>query len=95
MQAPASASANPSLWRQAALNNVHGLFTVIGGVYQVRGYDVSNMTLIRDASGSAGGAFAGPTLTQTSNASASLAERSFAMNCWILLACSSGAETYA
>lgn len=44
-------SANPSLWRQAALNNVHGLFEVTDGVYQVRGYDLSNMTLIRGASG--------------------------------------------
>ena len=47
----APASANPSLWRQAALNNVHGLFQVADGVYQVRGYDLSNMTLIRGASG--------------------------------------------
>src|SRR5512139_1951525 len=44
-------SANPSLWRQAALNNIHGLFQVTDGVYQVRGYDLSNMTLIRGASG--------------------------------------------
>ena len=44
-------SANPSLWRQAALNNVHGLFKVTDGVYQVRGYDISNMTLIRGQSG--------------------------------------------
>jgi alkyl sulfatase BDS1-like metallo-beta-lactamase superfamily hydrolase len=47
----APASANPSLWRQAALNNVHGLFQVADGVYQVRGYDLSNMTLIRGAGG--------------------------------------------
>lgn len=50
-QGEAPASANPSLWRQAALNNVHGLFQVADGVYQVRGYDLSNMTLIRGASG--------------------------------------------
>ncbi|MDX2167870.1 MAG: alkyl sulfatase dimerization domain-containing protein [Deltaproteobacteria bacterium] len=42
---------NPSLWRQAKLNNLHGLFKVTDGVYQVRGYDLSNMTLIRGQSG--------------------------------------------
>ncbi|MFM7144145.1 MAG: alkyl/aryl-sulfatase [Alphaproteobacteria bacterium] len=39
-------SVNPSLWRQAKLNGVHGLFEVAPGIYQVRGYDVSNMTII-------------------------------------------------
>jgi alkyl sulfatase BDS1-like metallo-beta-lactamase superfamily hydrolase len=47
----APASVNPSLWRQAQLNNVHGLFQVADGLYQVRGYDVSNMSLIRGQSG--------------------------------------------
>ena len=47
----APASVNPSLWRQAKLTNVHGLFQVAEGIYQVRGYDVSNMTLIRGRSG--------------------------------------------
>jgi alkyl sulfatase BDS1-like metallo-beta-lactamase superfamily hydrolase len=42
----APGSVNPSLWRQARLNNIHGLFEVTDGVYQVRGYDLSNMTLI-------------------------------------------------
>ncbi|MEO8602623.1 MAG: alkyl sulfatase dimerization domain-containing protein [bacterium] len=44
-------SVNPSLWRQAQLNGIHGLFMVAEGVYQVRGYDLSNMTLIRGKSG--------------------------------------------
>src|SRR5262245_9305864 len=44
-------SVNPSLWRQAKLNSLHGLFAVTDGVYQVRGYDVSNMTLIRGQTG--------------------------------------------
>jgi len=39
-------TANPSLWRQAQLNAVAGLFEVIPGVYQVRGLDLSNMTLV-------------------------------------------------
>jgi alkyl sulfatase BDS1-like metallo-beta-lactamase superfamily hydrolase len=37
---------NPSLWRQAQLNRLHGLFEVTAGIYQVRGFDASNMTLI-------------------------------------------------
>ena len=44
-------SVNPSLWRQAKLNGIHGLFEVTDGVYQVRGYDVSNMTLIGGKTG--------------------------------------------
>jgi alkyl sulfatase BDS1-like metallo-beta-lactamase superfamily hydrolase len=47
----APATVNPSLWRQAKLNDLHGLFEVTKGVYQVRGYDVSNMTIIEGASG--------------------------------------------
>lgn len=42
---------NPSLWRQAMLNNIHGLFEVTDGVYQVRGFDLSNMSLIRGERG--------------------------------------------
>ncbi|MDJ0789436.1 MAG: alkyl sulfatase dimerization domain-containing protein [Myxococcota bacterium] len=48
-QAPPSV--NPSLWRQARLNNLHGLYEVVPGVYQVRGYDLSNLTLIEGQSG--------------------------------------------
>lgn len=39
-------SVNPSLWRQAKLNNIHGLFKVRDRVYQVRGYDLANPTPI-------------------------------------------------
>lgn len=39
-------SVNPSLWRQAKLNNIHGLFKVTEGIYQLRGFDLANMTLI-------------------------------------------------
>ncbi|MCP5170230.1 MAG: MBL fold metallo-hydrolase [Hahellaceae bacterium] len=45
------ASVNPSLWRQAALNNIHGLFKVAEGVYQLRGYDLANMSIIEGQSG--------------------------------------------
>jgi alkyl sulfatase BDS1-like metallo-beta-lactamase superfamily hydrolase len=44
-------SVNPSLWRMALLNCAHGLFEVVTGVYQVRGYDISNMTLIEGERG--------------------------------------------
>jgi alkyl sulfatase BDS1-like metallo-beta-lactamase superfamily hydrolase len=37
---------NPSLWRQSRLNMNHGLFEVVPGVYQVRGLDIANMTLV-------------------------------------------------
>src|SRR5262249_20912916 len=37
---------NPSLWRLARLNLSHGLFQVADRIYQIRGFDVSNMTLI-------------------------------------------------
>lgn len=44
-------SANPSLWRQEQLNAIHGLFEVTDGIYQIRGYDLANMTLIRGETG--------------------------------------------
>jgi alkyl sulfatase BDS1-like metallo-beta-lactamase superfamily hydrolase len=37
---------NPSLWRLARLNLNHGLFQVTNRIYQVRGFDISNMTVI-------------------------------------------------
>src|SRR6266446_6720690 len=42
---------NPSLWRQARLNMHHGLFQVTDRIYQVRGFDISNMTLIEGERG--------------------------------------------
>jgi alkyl sulfatase BDS1-like metallo-beta-lactamase superfamily hydrolase len=42
---------NPSLWRQSRLNMHHGLFEVLPGVYQVRGLDIANMTLIEGDKG--------------------------------------------
>ena len=42
---------NPSLWRQARLNALHGLFEVTPGVYQVRGFDLSNITFIEGEKG--------------------------------------------
>jgi alkyl sulfatase BDS1-like metallo-beta-lactamase superfamily hydrolase len=42
---------HPSLWRMAQLNGMHGLFEVVPGIYQVRGYDISNMTLVEGRTG--------------------------------------------
>ena len=47
----APATVDPSLWRQSRLNMNHGLFEVVPGVYQVRGLDIANMTLVEGDSG--------------------------------------------
>ena len=48
----APASANPSLWRQGQLNRIHGLFEVLPGkIYQIRGFDLANMTFVRSDNG--------------------------------------------
>lgn len=44
-------TANPSLWRNARLNAHCGLFQVVDGIYQVRGFDLANMTIIEGQSG--------------------------------------------
>ena len=44
-------TASPSLWRQGRLAAKHGLFEVTEGVYQVRGLDLSNMSLVETDSG--------------------------------------------
>ncbi|WP_105901244.1 alkyl/aryl-sulfatase [Vibrio gangliei] len=48
---PAPDSVNPSLWRNAQLNMINGLFEVTDGIYQVRGYDLSNITFIKGDTG--------------------------------------------
>jgi alkyl sulfatase BDS1-like metallo-beta-lactamase superfamily hydrolase len=42
---------NPSLWRQSQLINISGLFEVTDGIYQVRNYDLSNMTIVEGKDG--------------------------------------------
>ena len=44
-------TANPSLWRHTGLNHNYGLFEVADGIYQVRGYDISNITFIEGDTG--------------------------------------------
>nr|WP_236849458.1 alkyl sulfatase dimerization domain-containing protein [Caulobacter henricii] len=45
------ATVNPSLWRQAQLLARHGLYQVSDRVWQVRGFDVSNITFIKGDTG--------------------------------------------
>jgi alkyl sulfatase BDS1-like metallo-beta-lactamase superfamily hydrolase len=47
----APATANPSLWRVSELNSISGLFKVTDDIYQIRNFDLSNMTLIKGKSG--------------------------------------------
>ncbi len=47
----APSSVHPALWRQAKLNNLHGLFKVADGIYQLRGYDLAVMSIIEGKSG--------------------------------------------
>ncbi|MBA5603795.1 MBL fold metallo-hydrolase [Duganella sp. FT3S] len=51
IQGAAPATVNPSLWRHETLNNAHGLYKVSDGIYQLRGFDISNMTLIEGKTG--------------------------------------------
>ena len=44
-------SVNSALWRHAKLSNIRGLFEVVPGIYQLRGYDVAVMTLIEGKTG--------------------------------------------
>lgn len=44
-------SVHPSLWRQSALVAKHGLFEVADGIYQVRGFDLSNVTFVEGDTG--------------------------------------------
>jgi len=48
---PCPDTVNPSLWRQAGFNSQHGLYEVIDGFYQVRGFDTSTVTFIRGDEG--------------------------------------------
>ena len=47
----APATVNPSLWRQARLNRTHGLFQVSARIFQVRGFDLANITFIEGDEG--------------------------------------------
>jgi len=51
VESEAPASVNPSLWRQAKLNGMAGLYEVTDGVWQVRGYDLANVTFVAGDTG--------------------------------------------
>ena len=74
LDADAPDTVNPSLWRQAQLNAlIHGLFEVVEGVYQVRSFDLANMTLI---AGDEGWVVVDPLLSrETARAALDLANR--------------------
>ncbi|WP_353852174.1 alkyl/aryl-sulfatase [Aeromonas media] len=42
---------NPSLWRNAQLSMQYGLYKVTDGIYQIRGFDLSNITFIKGNKG--------------------------------------------
>ena len=44
-------SIHPSLHRMSRLNNNYGLYEVIPGIYQVRGFDLSDITFVRGKTG--------------------------------------------
>lgn len=48
---PRPDTVNPSLWRQAKLVALHGLYEVTEGIYQVRGMDLSNITFVEGERG--------------------------------------------
>lgn len=51
LDTPAPDTVNPSLWRQLQLLTIAGLFKVTDRVYQVRGYDLSNISIIEGDTG--------------------------------------------
>ena len=51
LQGDAPPTVNPSLWRLAQLNAVNGLFKVVDGMYQVRGFSLANMTIVEGPTG--------------------------------------------
>ena len=46
-----SPTVHPSLWRQSTLVQQHGLFEVVDGIYQVRNFDLSNITFVEGDTG--------------------------------------------
>jgi alkyl sulfatase BDS1-like metallo-beta-lactamase superfamily hydrolase len=51
LEEPVADTANPSLWRQGQLLIRDGLFEVVPGIYQLRGYDLSVMSIIEGDTG--------------------------------------------
>ncbi|WP_169726888.1 alkyl/aryl-sulfatase [Mycobacterium szulgai] len=51
LDGPAPTSVHPSLWRQSTLAAKQGLYEVVPGIYQVRGFDISNISFIEGDTG--------------------------------------------
>ncbi len=51
MEGKAPDTVNPSLWRHMGLLRKHGLYALSDNMWQVRGFDVSNMTVIKGQNG--------------------------------------------
>ena len=51
MEGKAPDTVNPSLWRHMGLLRKHGLYALSENMWQVRGFDVSNMTVIKGKTG--------------------------------------------
>ena len=51
LDGPAPTSVHPSLWRQSTLAAKQGLYEVVPGIYQVRGFDISNVTFVEGDTG--------------------------------------------
>lgn len=47
----APTSVHPSLWRQSQLTAKQGLYQVVPGIYQVRGFDISNISFVEGDTG--------------------------------------------
>ena len=51
LKGDAPPTVNPSLWREAQLDAINGLFEIADGVYQVRGLSVASMTIVEGHTG--------------------------------------------
>ena len=51
LKGEAPATVNPSLWRQAQLLSMSGLFQVSDNIWQVRGFDLANITFVKGETG--------------------------------------------
>lgn len=51
LKGPRPATVNPSLWRQGKLLAMHGLFRVSDRIWQVRGFDLANITFVKGDTG--------------------------------------------
>lgn len=69
----APATVHPGLWRMAQLNLLDGVYRVTDGIYQVRGYDLSNITFVRGRTGWI--VFDVGTSTETAAAAAALIQK--------------------